>query len=132
MDAAFLIFHFQLNPYAGLEVLHTRGIMVGVITFVILFRYSIWYFVMAIFGPRVGHEALFDEVCRFHDIDRKTKTLLQSVAKKYQLPRPAEIFIESETLIRALNDTELTEENADLQKLYDTWFIEQSLANRRK
>jgi len=79
---------------------------------------------MAIFGPRVGHEALFDEVCKFHGIDRKTKTLLQSVIKKNQMPRPAEIFIESDTLVRALNDSDFSEENEELQKLYDAWFIE--------
>ena len=79
---------------------------------------------MAIFGPRVGHEALFDEVCRFHGIDRKTKTLLQSVIKKSQMQCPAEIFIESETLIHALNDSEFSEDNAELQKLYDAWFID--------
>jgi len=79
---------------------------------------------MAIFGPRTGHEALFDEVCKFYEIDRKTKTLLLSVIKKYPLPRPAEIFIEPETLIYALNDSDFSEENADLQKLYDTWFTD--------
>jgi len=80
---------------------------------------------MALFGPRVGHEALFEEVCRFYGIDRKTKTLLQTVIKKYQMPHPAEIFIEPDSLRNALNDTDLSEENGELQKLYDTWFIEQ-------
>ena len=79
---------------------------------------------MALFGSHVGHEALFEEVCRFYGIDRKTKTLLQTVVKKYQMPHPAEIFIIPATLINALNDTDLAEENAELQKLYDTWFIE--------
>ena len=79
---------------------------------------------MALFGSRVGHEALFDELCRLCGIDRKTKTLLQTVVKKYQMPRPAEMFIEPNTLIRALNDTDFSEENAELQKLYDTWFID--------
>ena len=86
---------------------------------------------MAIFGPRVGHEALFEEVCKSLEIDRKVKTLLQSIVKKYQVPYPAEIFIEPETLLRALDDAELAEENAELQKLYDAWFIEQSLSRRK-
>lgn len=79
---------------------------------------------MAIFGPRVGHDALFDEVCRFHGIDRKTKALLQSVTKKYQMPRPAEIFIVPDMVVRALNDSDFSEENAELQKVYDAWFVE--------
>lgn len=81
---------------------------------------------MALFGPRVGHEALFDEVCKFHDIDKKNKLLLQTVVKKYQMPHPASIFIEPDTLMRALSDPELAEDNTDLQKLYDAWFIEQT------
>ena len=80
---------------------------------------------MVIFGPRVGHEALFEEVCRFVAVDRKTKTLLQSVVKKYQMAHPAKIFIEPDVLMRALSDPDFAEENAELQKLYDTWFIEQ-------
>ena len=79
---------------------------------------------MAIFGARVGHEALFDEICRFYGLDRKAKTLLQSVVKKYQMQRPAEIFIEPETLMQALGDGDFAGENAELQKLYDTWFLE--------
>ena len=79
---------------------------------------------MALFGPRVGPEALFDEVCRFHGIDRKTKSLLQTVIKRNQMPRPAEIFIEPDTMIRALNDNDLSEENEELQKIYDAWFLD--------
>ena len=86
---------------------------------------------MALFGPRVGHEALFDEICKFHNIDRKMKTLLQSVVKKYQIQRTAEVFIEPDALMQALGDEEFSEENAELKKLYDTWFTEQSPANRR-
>ena len=80
---------------------------------------------MALFGSRVGHDALFDEVCRFVEVDRKTKVLLQSVLKHYQILQPAKIFIEPDTLIRALSDPDFAEENAELQKLYDAWFVEQ-------
>ena len=87
---------------------------------------------MALFGPRVGHEALFDEVCKYHDIDRKAKALLQTLIKKYQMQQPAQIFIERDTLVHALSDPELAEENAEIQKLYDAWFIEQSMSGKRR
>jgi hypothetical protein len=87
---------------------------------------------MAIFGPRVGHDALFDEVCKFHTIDRKTKPLLQSIIKKYQVSQPAEIFIDPEILRHALEETECVEEKDELQKLYDAWFTDQSLVRRKK
>ena len=87
---------------------------------------------MALFGPRVGHDALFDEVCKYHEIDKKAKVLLQTVTKKYQMPQPVQIFIESDTITRALSDPDLSAEHEELQKLYDAWFVEQSLASRRK
>jgi len=79
---------------------------------------------MTLFGPRVGHEALFDEVCTYNNVDKKQKILLQSVIKKYQMTHAAEIFIEPETLRHALCDTDFSAENAELQKLYDAWFID--------
>ena len=87
---------------------------------------------MALFGPRVGHEALFDEVCKFHGIDKKIKTLLQTVVKKYQIPHPAVIFIEPDTLMRALSDPELADDNTDLQKLYDIWFVDQTQSGKKQ
>ena len=78
-----------------------------------------------IFGPRVGHEALFDEICKSIELDRKLKTLLQNVIKQYQLPQPAKIFIEPEVLMRALNDPVFADDLTELQKLYDSWFTDQ-------
>jgi hypothetical protein len=87
---------------------------------------------MALFGPKVGHDALFDEVCKYLEIDRKTKTLIQTVTKKYQMPQPAQIFVDPDTLVRAQSDPELTEENEELQKLYAAWFVEQLPSDKRR
>jgi hypothetical protein len=84
---------------------------------------------MALFGPKVGHDALFDEVCTYHTIDKKQKLLLQSVVKKYQMARPVEIFILPDMMRQALSDADFAADNADLQKLYDAWFID---ARQRK
>jgi glyoxylase-like metal-dependent hydrolase (beta-lactamase superfamily II) len=77
---------------------------------------------MGIFGPRVGQGPLFDEVCQYHELDKKVKTLLQSVIKKYQPPRPVEIFILPDILCTALADADFADSAGDLQKLHDTWF----------
>jgi len=81
---------------------------------------------MPIFGPRVGHEALFEEICRFIAIDKKTKNLLQTLIKQYHIQQPANIFIEPETLMHALHDPDFAEEHEELKKLYDAWFVEQT------
>jgi hypothetical protein len=77
---------------------------------------------MGLFGPRVGQGPLFDEVCQYLELDKKVKTLLQSIVKKYQSPRPAEIFILPNILRQAMEDAEFTNDAEDLKKLYDTWF----------
>ena len=84
-----------------------------------------------IFGARVGHDALFDEVCRSIELDRKTKSLLQSVLKKHQLAYPAKIFVEPDTLMRALNDPDFEEDYEELKKLYTSWFTEPTRGGKR-
>ncbi|MDR0520360.1 MAG: hypothetical protein LBH00_00750 [Planctomycetaceae bacterium] len=79
---------------------------------------------MGLFGPSVGHPALYEEICRYHDLDKKIKKLLDAVVKKYQMPRPAEIFIVPETLRRAMEEAASDDEKNDLRKLYETWFQE--------
>ena len=113
-------------PLGRLEVSPAYGIM-GRITY---FRIS--FPDMALFGPRVGHDALFDEVCKYHDIDRKIKALLQTIVKKYQMQQPVQIFIAPDTLVRAQSDPELSAENEELQKLYEDWFTEKSLSGKKR
>jgi hypothetical protein len=79
---------------------------------------------MGIFGPSVGHGPLFEEVCKFHEIDKKIKLVLQAIVKKYQPPRPAEMFIEPDLLRRAMDDAEFADAKRDIQKLHDAWFLE--------
>ena len=79
---------------------------------------------MPLFGHAVGHDALFEEVFKVSGVDSKLKPLLQSIIKKYHIVESAMIFVEPDTLTRALNDPDFSKENADLQKLYETWFID--------
>lgn len=79
---------------------------------------------MGLFGPSVGHPALYEEVCRFHEFDKKIKKLLDTVVKKYQMQRPAEIFIDPATLRRAMEEAASDDEKSDMRKLYETWFQE--------
>jgi hypothetical protein len=73
-------------------------------------------------GPRVGHKPLFDELCQYHKLDKKTKLLLNQVIQKYQLQQPAEIFIDPTLLDRAFHDEEFAESADELRKLLKTWF----------
>ncbi|MDR1962277.1 MAG: hypothetical protein LBQ50_00690 [Planctomycetaceae bacterium] len=77
---------------------------------------------LGLLGPRVGHKPLFDDLCQYHKIDKKMKSLLNSVIQKYQLPRPAEIFIDPAVLNRAINDDEFAGSAEELQKIAKAWF----------
>jgi hypothetical protein len=77
---------------------------------------------LELLGQRGGHKPLFDDLCQYHKLDRKTRLLLNRIIQKYQLLQPANIFIDSTLLDRALNDEEFTESVDDLRDLIKIWF----------
>lgn len=77
---------------------------------------------LGMFGPRSGHKPLFVDLCRFHDLDRKTKLLLKDIVLKFNMERPAELFVDSTHLRRAIENPAFAESLEDLQELYKSWF----------
>lgn len=75
-----------------------------------------------IFGPREGHQPLFNDLCRLHELDKKTKLLLLSVMQKFQPNRPTLIFVDSAWLRKALEHSDFADSAEQLQELYDSWF----------
>lgn len=78
---------------------------------------------MGLFGSRSGHRPLFNELCRLHDLDRKTRQLLRNVALKFCSEKPANLFVNPEFLRRAAEDSDFAEQAGDLQELYQSWFV---------
>lgn len=77
---------------------------------------------LGIFGPRTGHQALFNDLCRYHDLDRKTRTLLLTIMQKFRPERPALIFVDPTWLRRAIEHEEFLESTEELRELYKNWF----------
>ncbi|MGL4594767.1 MAG: hypothetical protein ACRCUY_08580 [Thermoguttaceae bacterium] len=75
-----------------------------------------------IFGPRTGHEPLFWEVVKYHNLDRKSRNLIYSVAKKYQPERLSEVFLNPRILQLAIDDAEFVSSTDDLREIYKNWF----------
>jgi hypothetical protein len=75
-----------------------------------------------LFGSQVGHKPLFDDLCQYHALDKKTRTLLNAVIQKYQSENPAEIFVDPALLNRALIDPDFEESVGDLKKICNSWF----------
>lgn len=77
---------------------------------------------LGMFGPRTGHPALFNDLCRLHGLDRPTRRLLQAVTDKPPSDRPALIFVDPAWMHRALDESDFRESAAELRRLYDAWF----------
>lgn len=75
-----------------------------------------------LFGPKHDHASLFNELCRFHQIDRKTKQLLGRIMEKYKAARPGLIFVEDTWLRKAIDDKEFQEFAEQLHELRKNWF----------
>lgn len=77
---------------------------------------------LGIFSPRTGHQALFNELCRFHELDRKTRQLLQSVMDRFKPDKPSLVFVDSAWLRKAIESHDFSENIEELQELQRKWF----------
>ncbi len=77
---------------------------------------------LGMFGPRTGHKHLYAELVRFHELDRKTKLLLKEIIQKFDVQRPAELFVDPAILLKAIKSPAFAESVDDLQELYKSWF----------
>ncbi len=79
---------------------------------------------LGLFGSRSGHHPLFNDLCRYHNLDRKTRHLLREVATKYCTEKPANLFLVPDLLRRASEDPDFAEQAPVLQELFLAWFTE--------
>ncbi len=77
---------------------------------------------LGMFGPRTGHKHLYAEMCRYHNLDRKTKLLLKDIVLKFNVRRPAEVFVDPSILSLAIKNSAFADSVDDLQELYKAWF----------
>lgn len=75
-----------------------------------------------LFAPKTGHEALFNSICQFHNIDRKTKTILDQVIKQYNINPPADLFINPRWIRQAISAPEFGNSETELRQIYSKWF----------
>lgn len=61
-------------------------------------------------SPRETGDALFRELCRFHELERSERALLERVAEYQHLKQPAVVFVDPRTLGR---QAELSPSEAD-------------------
>ena len=75
------------------------------------------------FAPKVGHQALYNDLCKLHDIDRKTKPVLDAMVQALGLKeQPAMVFIDPNCFLQAAQKPELAEHLTIIRELSYRWF----------
>ena len=87
---------------------------------------------LALFGSRSGHPQLFSDLCRYYDLDRKTKLLLREVATKFCADKQANVFLLPDVMRRAMDDPAFSERAEELRELHQTWFVNVRTQNQDK
>ncbi len=75
-----------------------------------------------LFGPKVGHQALYNDLCKFHTIDRKTKMLLDQIVQTLDLRQPAMIFLDADCFQKALALPDFASQTDPIRELCFQWF----------
>lgn len=75
-----------------------------------------------IFGSKVGHPALYNDLCKLHDLDKKTRSVLDLLVQQLDLKQPGMLFIDSSYFIRAIQMPAFKEHERTLRELCFKWF----------
>ena len=75
-----------------------------------------------IFGQKVGHPALFRELCSQLELDKKTSKVLNQIASKINPEMPAMIFVDPLVLRKGVKLPEVADSVELLRELYFKWF----------
>lgn len=77
--------------------------------------------IFGMFAPRSGHVALYNDLCKLHDVDRKTRVALDLMVQQLALSEPGVIFIDSSHFKRAIEMDSLSEHEQILRELCYKW-----------
>ena len=72
------------------------------------------------FGPKTGHQPLYAELCRFFQIDRKPRALLDAIVQKLNVQQPGELFLDVTWFQKAATHPDFTADVDDIRKLGQT------------
>lgn len=75
-----------------------------------------------IFGPKVGHPALYRELCNQLELDKKTCKVLNQIVAKLNPEKPAMIFVDPTILRAGVKIPEVADSVEMLRELYYKWF----------
>jgi len=69
------------------------------------------------FGPKIGHQPLYAELCRYFQLDRKTHALLDALIQKLNIPHGGELFLDATWFQKGTTHPDFAADVDDLRKL---------------
>ena len=75
-----------------------------------------------IFGPKVGHPALYRALCNQLELDKKTCKVLSNIVSKFSPEKPAMIFVDPTIMRAGVKIPEVVDSVEMLRELYYKWF----------
>jgi len=75
-----------------------------------------------LFGPKVGHPALYNDLCKLHAFDRPTKALLDHIIQTFDLKQPSMIFVDINVFKKAIVHASFTSQEDLIRELCFKWF----------
>ena len=74
------------------------------------------------FASKIGHSALFRDLCQVHELDKKTTKLLTQITLELVPEQQGMVFIDPEILKKAVGMSEYADSVELIRELYYKWF----------
>lgn len=74
------------------------------------------------FGAKAGHPALFRDLCRHLELDKKTCKFLTQITTDLNLENPAMIFVDPAILREGVKLPDVADSVESIRELYFKWF----------
>ena len=72
------------------------------------------------FGPKTGHQPLYAELCRFFQLERKDRAILDALVLKLNIQHPGELFLDASWFQKGATHPDFTTHVDELRKLGQT------------
>jgi len=76
----------------------------------------------ALFGPKVGHQALYNDLCKLHGFDRPVKALLDQIVQVFDLKQPSLVFVDMNLFRKAIAHPSFATQEDLIRELCFKWF----------
>ena len=75
-----------------------------------------------LFAPKVGHQALYNDLCKLHGFDRPTKTVLDQIVQTFDLKQPSLVFVDMNVFRKAISHSAFASQEDLIRELCFRWF----------